>query len=213
MRKLIILILLISSTAILYSDPQLDVSKELVLQGSYGSVMSIEVEPISAQTQAYRFGIPFDIQDISVQSSAAQGRPIAHWTFLSNSTTPFSIGINAAKLTYDGESDTDVPLNYELLFTYNVSYFIHGKEQSNSGNFTHSTALNPDGNTYPIIFVNEDGSTIESSSIDLSSLRGSVDGTIYFKFASGQEKTIDDDNTAPPGNYSALVTLTVEVGA
>ena len=213
-RKLNILLLLFTVFS-LYAVPQPDVSREIVLQGSYGEVMSISVEPIAAQTQAYRFGMPFDIQDISVQSSAALGRPIAHWSFLSNSSTPFSIIVNATQLTYDGKIETAVPLDYCLTFNYNVSYSIDAEELSYSSSFTHSTT-DDNPKSYAITYVNGEGDTVNSSDIDLSQLRGSVDGTIFFKFLENQgDKTskdiISDDNLTPPGNYSALVTLTLEV--
>ncbi len=212
-RKLNILLLLFTVFS-LYAVPQPDVSREIVLQGSYGEVMSISVEPIAAQTQAYRFGMPFDIQDISVQSSAALGRPIAHWSFLSNSSTPFSINVNAEKLTYDGSIETAVPLDYCLTFNYNVSYSIDAEELSYSSSFTHSTDDNP--KSYAITYVNGEGKPVNSSDIDLSQLRGSVDGTIFFKFLENQgdktsEDIISDDDLTPPGNYFARVTLTLEV--
>ena len=44
----------------------------------------------------------------------------------------------------------------------------------------------------------------------MTRLRGSVDGTIYFRFAEGQEGIIDDNEKVPAGNYEAKVKLILE---
>ena len=189
-----------------------DLSRAIKLQGALGEVLSVSVEPLSAQTSSYRFGMPFDVQDASVQYSSADtlGRPIAHWTVLAN--TPFTITVqpadeNKGKLVH--VSQTSTPLDYILTFSYNLDYYVKGEAYSASGQdfiyktnetsipFNSSEAINNNG---------EDGYSLA----DEKALTGSVDGTIYFRFAENQESIIDDDKQVPPGNYEAKVKLILE---
>ena len=189
-----------------------DLSRAIKLQGALGEVLSISVEPLSAQTSSYRFGMPFDIQDASVQYSSAEtlGRPIAHWTVLAN--TPFTITVqpadeNNGKLVHVSETSTS--LDYILTFSYNLDYYVKGEAHSASGqDFIYKTneTLPPFNSDEVIRNKGEDGYSLA----DEKALTGSVDGTIYFRFAKGQEGIIDDNEKVPAGNYEAKVKLILE---
>ena len=97
------------------------------IQGAYGKVLEIDVEPLAAQTQDYVQGMPFNIEDSLVQYVAPNddgtvnqqnGRHIADMSLISN--TDFNIYIRADKLrsvnkTKDGNY---AELDYVLTFSY-----------------------------------------------------------------------------------------------
>ena len=188
-----------------------DLSRAIKLQGALGEVLSVSVEPLSAQTSSYRFGMPFDVQDASVQYSSADtlGRPIAHWTVLAN--TPFTITVQPAdedscKLVH--VSNPSTPLDYILTFNYNLDYYVRGKAYSISGkDFVYKTnePSTPFNSTEAIRIHGEEGLLA-----DEKALTGSVDGTIYFRFAENQESIIDNNDLIPPGNYEAKIKLIIE---
>ena len=200
-----ILLMLIICMVPLYSVPVPDVSREIALQGAYRDVKSISVEVIPAQTQSYRFGMPFDIQDRGVEYTATDspGRPIAHWSFLSNSTKPFRISVSAEPLRWVEDPEI-VALDYILTFTYRAGYYVAGSNSDESlyldRNFRFDTSNTSDQSHTPSFPENA----------LMTRLRGSVDGTISFKFTEdGWKKANSED--APPGNYSANVSLKLEV--
>lgn len=203
-RKHIIFVLIfIFAVCQLIAAFRMDQSRAISLQGAVGAVSELYIKPISAQTTSYRFGMPFDIQDISVSSTAADGRPIAHWSVLSN--TKFIIEITTMeKLHHVDAASTDEGFDYTLTFTYDLSYFEGSEQKQDSGE--------------PAISTFDDNKSIDivPNTANSSSFIGSVDGTIYFKFAvdpdSGESSTALDNriDAAQPGSYEALVVLTVE---
>lgn len=213
MKRFEIVLIIIIFTAVNLSAALVsDLSREIKLQGALGEVLSISVEPLSAQTSGYRFGMPFDVQDASVQYSSAGtlGRPIAHWTVLAN--TPFTITVqpadeNNGKLVHVSEEST--PLDYILTFSYNLDYYVKGSPHTVSGtDFVYQTnAASEPFNSDEAIRKNGESGFIDA---DETALTGSVDGTIYFRFADNQVSTIDNDSLVPPGNYEAKVKLILE---
>ena len=206
MRKAIMIaVISVLLSAVLCAEPAPDVSRTIYLQGAYDNVLSIGVTPIASQTGLYRYGMPFDIQDASVQYAMYRGRPIANWTCLAN--TPFRIKVEAEKLA--SVIDTGFTLDYILTFSYNLDYYVKGAPHTVSGtDFVYQTnAASAPFNSDEAIRKNGESGFIDA---DETALTGSVDGTIYFRFANGQVTTIDDDSLVPPGNYEARVKLILE---
>ncbi len=211
-RLIILLIFIICMVSHLSAVLVPDLSRAIKLQGALGEVLSVSVEPLSAQTSSYRFGMPFDVQDASVQysSEGTLGRPIAHWTVLAN--TPFTITVqpadeNNGRLVH--VSEASMPLDYILTFSYNLDYYVRGEAHSASGtDFVYKTneSSTPFNSREAIRKHGEDGYL----SADEKALTGSVDGTVYFRFADRQAETIDDNTSVPPGNYEAKIKLILE---
>ncbi len=203
MKKISLMIILISifSAFTLNSSFREDQSRAISLQAAVGTVAKIYIEPISAQTSFYHFGMPFDIQDISVSPGASVGRPIAHWSVISN--TPFKLTITTMEKLHHVDESEESGFNYDLTFSYDLSYYIagelHSTKEEGETEFTIST-LDVD-KTRDII--PEDANP--------TSFVGSVDGTIYFRFRpdDGESSADFDDsiNAAPAGNYEAQVVI------
>ena len=195
MRKYLILSLLMLLSAALSAVPAPDVMRTISLQGAYDDVLSVSVVPIAAQTGHYRYGMPFDIQDSSVQNNIYRGRPVANWTCLAN--TPFRVTVSAEPLKHVTENYS---LDYIVTFSYNLAYNIGNAAQNVSGMFEYSTKRG--------MLTTGGGEFDELDKADKASFMGSVDGTVFFRFEERLETAID--NEAPAGNYEAEVTLTLE---
>ena len=95
----------------MYSAPySSELSRAISLQGAYGEVVSIEFEEIAAQTQSYLIGMPFNIQDQSVQSDSGAGRVISRWNIIAN--TPFYLKLSCDGLYHENYSEIE---NYSPL--------------------------------------------------------------------------------------------------
>ena len=197
LKKCLALIILFTAGLSLYSTPIPDVSRTISLQGAYGDVLSIDVEVFAAQVGMFKQGMPFDIQDSSVQYDVYHGRPIAHWSMLAN--TPFKVRVKADKLAHVSSGLASDVFDYILTFTYNLSYNENSKPivSANSGEFEYHTESS--------IECEYELAGIENA--DRGSFIGSVDGTIFFRFEDGM---IDLINAASSGNYDASVTVTLE---
>lgn len=177
-----------------------DLSRAIQLQGAYREVVSLDFEEIAAQTQAYLIGMPFNIQDQTVQSSAGEGRVISRWNIITN--TPFTLRLSSEGMFHEDDlvdkQDADA-LHFNLKFSYNLSYYINGVAQSSEASFTYdSTNVTTDGI-----------SLVPAGAVpDSSTFIGSVDGLVYFKFVTSSSD-IDNDKTYPPGKYYADVKVEV----
>lgn len=203
MKKIYILIILIifssfSCFAVYISD----LSRELQLQGAYGDVIDVEFEEIAAQSQSYLIGMPFNIMDSTVQYSSGTGRVIARWSILTNTDFTISFSIDDRKLHHEDSSvDNITALDFILSFSYNLSYYVGEKPENYEGHIEFDTS-EYDSNTSAEMRI-----IPENIIPDTGSFTGSVEGLVYFKFANGQTDAI---NAAPPGNYTASVTMKVK---
>ena len=191
----ILIAAVISVFAATYSS---DLSRAIQLQGAYREVVSLDFEEIAAQTQAYLIGMPFNIQDQTVQSSAGEGRVISRWNIITN--TPFTLRLSSEGMFHEDDLVAkDNALHFNLKFSYNLSYYIDGVAKSSEASFTY------DSNN-----VTMDGiSLVPAGAVpDSSTFIGSVDGLVYFKFVTSSSD-IDDDTTYPPGKYYADVKVEV----
>lgn len=175
-----------------------DLSRAIQLQGAYREVVSLDFEEIAAQTQAYLIGMPFNIQDQTVQSSAGEGRVISRWNIITN--TPFTLRLSSEGMFH--EDDLVVKQNellFNLKFSYNLSYYINGVAKSSEASFTYDSESGTTGGI----------SLVPAGEVpDSSTFIGSVDGLVYFKFVTSSSD-IDNDTTYPPGKYYANVKVEV----
>lgn len=199
MRKIIpLFIFIVASFESLFSATyNSELSRAIQLQGAYGDVVSVEFDEIAAQTQSYLIGMPFNIQDQTVQSSAGTGRVIARWSILTNTDFSLNLSIDETKLHH--ENGSKPYLDFVLTFTYNLAYYVRGESASKRGSFDFKTTESP-----------KEVSIIPEGTIpDTGSFTGSVEGLISFKFDESVEGTAID--AAPVGNYVADVKMQVVV--
>lgn len=156
-----------------------------------GPIQEVSITPIEATSLDDIEGIPFDLEDESVEYSAATNavvgkRHIANWSMYSNSKDP-KVTIDAPHLKHEG---TGVTVPYQMAF-----YFQFPDEEGKM----------IDGN----IIVHS--GTIYDSSRDEDRLW--KDYTVNFtdrpvRLMLGNEN-VKDDSVYPPGRYSAVVTVTI----
>lgn len=176
-----------------------ELTREIQLQGAYDKVVSIEFDEIAAQSQSELSGIPFNIQDQTVQTGAGNGRTISSWNIITN--TPFTLRVSCDGMFHEDDAVKEKPLEFSLTFTYDLAYYISGSEESEKGSFTYSIKANDNGNN---IFSMMPENVVP----DTNTFIGSVDGLVYFKFETSATD-IDNDNLYPPGNYYADVKVEV----
>ena len=126
---MLISMIMMSLAALSAAETNWEFSRSFTIQAGRDTVASLEITPISAQTENYRIGMPFNIEDTQVQNSVngvpnlGSGRTIANWSLISN--TNFDLTIQAEPLHYTGdqaEVGTEVPsLNYILTFFCNLT--------------------------------------------------------------------------------------------
>ena len=214
MRKKIIvfIIFFIIGLSSLFAERK-EMTKSFQIQGAYGAVTELAITPIPAQSQNYRIGMPFNVEDVQVQSSQKAGRKIAEWSLISN--TKFILKVKATKLTYNGESATAEPLDYVITFAYRLTdtvgtqHFQYNTE-SGAANLVGSSEAGATGEKdgeYTIIDILGPEFTEEYFS---NSYIGILNESIYFKFTQSASAKVQDDNLVPPGEYSAAVTLLIE---
>ncbi len=195
-------------------------TKSFDIQGAFGDVVEIIVDPIPSQTQAYLMGMPFNIEDNQVQYGATEsGRLIANWSLISNLPN-VSLTIDGEPLAYKNNPSLSTPLDYELRLFYRIGYYNEKGDLVDIGSGTpivYSTNDEIDGNyeeSYELFARNiKDGTYI-----------GSLNGTIYFMFTEESSEMLKPaDGSRPPyenygdgraffpgGEYVATVTLTLE---
>ena len=204
------------------------ISRNITLQGGYGTVMKAKFERIPTQSSSFTIGMPFDIEGRLVQyNRTSNGREIAYWSIISNSNFQFTI--SAQKLTsenpYNGTDNTE--LDYIMTFTYTFGYALSADERgTKTGSFSFNTETNEC--TYvnskdeqvtksgTIKTVNNDvyyeyPFDIIPSDVDTNNgLIGSVNGSVYFMFTSNATNKIQNEKSSVAfGNYSATITLNV----
>lgn len=226
MKNRVCIIIFIISIVLSLEVPAVDPysrTKSFDIQGAFGDVVEIIVDPIPSQTQAYLMGMPFNIEDNQVQYGATEsGRLIANWSFISNLPN-VSLRIDGEPLAYKNNPSLSTPLDYELRLFYRIGFYNENGDLVDIGNGTpivYSTNDEVDGNyegieeTYELFARNiQDGTYI-----------GSLNGTIYFMFTEESSEMLKPaDGSRPPyenlgdgraffpgGEYVATVTLTLE---
>ena len=178
-----------------------ELTREIQLQGAYDKVVSIEFDEIAAQSQGELSGIPFNIQDQTVQAESGNGRAISRWNIITN--TPFTLRVSCDGMFHEDVIEKKKPLNFSLTFTYDLAYYVSGNEESYKGSFTYSTDPESNGDENNVINM-----IPEDVVPDTNTFIGSVDGLVYFKFNTFS-KDIDIDELYPPGNYYADVKVEV----
>lgn len=204
---LILLVPLLFSSILPAAGWTRELSKSLKIQAGYGSVLSISVEPIPAQTQQYLIGMPFSIEDSAVQSSNhGNGRRIAYWQLLSNADN-FIITITLEPLVSENGG---YALPYVLTFEYSLGYYV-GDMINKTDTKTFSVS-SPDDVVGSIAEQTEVGTSTTVmniiSELGLSNntlFIGGNEGNIYFKFADSVGASHID--SAPVGNYYADVKI------
>ena len=211
MKKAFIAIIFVFISFSLFAAYKHELSKPLSLQAGYGTVTKVNITEISSSNDPeFRIGMPFNIEDGSVNVSDAQnGRIIANWDFVSN--TPFSLKIDAKPLAH--EKNTSVTLSYNLALDFTLSYASGTARDSKAGCFTYSNGetklLNenndnigqPDTEGYVSI------SYLLNGSAETNGFIGSASGYIRLSFTDEAKTKIEN---APAGQYSGEVTIHIK---
>lgn len=221
MKKIITLIIvLIFSISVLSAQYVKQLSKPLELQAGYDTVAFIKVDEISAQSQAYLQGMPFNIEESYVAYGATEnGRQIANWSMISN--TNIKLRITAEPMHHVSAYSLYLP--YTLYFTYEIGYTDSAGNSQTSGSrhFSITTSGSPTSEDNPTVNITEispmEGLSINSSSSDQNTeyyYVGSLNGGIYFQFTEWSTERIADpankginSQNLPSGNYQAIVTI------
>ena len=187
------LILIFCALPVMSKDP---VTKNFDIQGIYGTTLSLDVEPIAAQTLSYIAGMPFNILDKQVNpDQESGGRQIARWSAASN--TDFTIRVSADHLKFlpkaTDEGKEAEPLEYILTFKYDVSIADRVFEDR-TFSITSGTG--------------EHEFNITNDTSDLSGgFIGIIDGGIFFHFTEDGWTNAQDDTKAPDGEYHTTATI------
>ena len=204
MKKIIIFILIFTSSLLsLFAWQPLE-TKALQIQAGVDKALEINVEPIPAQTEFFLIGMPFNIEEDIVQyHSDDVGRRIATIDIISN--TRFRMTVTSDGPMKHIENDgvrtvTSTPLNYILTFQFLLGYY-------EGGNINESATT-----TIRYRTAGSDTSWTIGASPDPETFLGTVDGTIYFMFDQAASAFIasSDDTSLRPGNYDSTVTIIVE---
>ena len=227
-RIMLISMIMMSLAALSAAETNWEFSRSFTIQAGRDTVASLEITPISAQTENYRIGMPFNIEDTQVQNSVngvpnlGSGRTIANWSLISN--TNFDLTIQAEPLHYTGDQAeaADVPsLNYILTFFCNLT-LANGNQEAIEFSFdlngsrcstNHGTAEAVTGDS---IFPTENASASstqfrfdllqgENIGLEQGAFIGSLDGTVAFKFSDDVTQAELASDTYPAGSYEALV--------
>ena len=209
MKKIISLALLFAVLLSVISSKSM--TKSFQIQGFCDDIVTVVMEAIPSQTQNYRIGMPFNIEDIQVQNDQKDGRKIGEWSVGANA--PFILEFQPEPLKHVDGTSKDLP--YVLAYSYTLA----GTGHSNKDNsFKINTAL------HQVEFENNGGdwaydagldrysvNIFGDSSIDTGAYAGILRGNIYFKFPSTITRDALADNTAyPPGEYSAQVKVWIK---
>ena len=211
-RLVMIFAVLMILTGNLFADKPYH--KKIMIQGGYDSVGAINITAIPAQSEQYKIGMPFALNDTSTYfGKSEKGRLIAYWNLLANGQ--FKIDVDAEILHNYSENNVTSGaykdgLGYELLFIYNLSYYTGGNVYYiQNGNFKVKV---PDSTRDTKVKIS-DIDILQGITLDKGSLVGSADGDIYFMFDESTTGLLDSSayNSLPDGNYTAKVTLTLKV--
>lgn len=204
-------------------------TRPIILQGAYEKVLSVSVTPISSASESFVIGMPFNIEDDSVQyneSDSAFGRRIATWSFMSNSTN-FNIAISGTPMMPINKPEGSIALDYQMGFAFDMSYTpaSGGSSRNVSGGILFSTC---DTKIYgqeikageQLIFsgtslgVDSFQSLLSSAGAFENGVVGSEGGGIYFRFSKEASTAIyaakgNSTVEIPKGEYSADVIITI----
>lgn len=222
--QLLFLFFIICTAGAAITNP---VSKPFKIQGGSGSVLHINITPISTQATSFLMGMPFDIEEDLVQyGKMKSGRSIANWSMIAN--TDFVLKVKAGLLTSEGEytpvgsSDAvHAEIPYILEFDYSFGFYDkNGSIDNLTGYFSlnnetgSGSYINPEtGATTNVTWTTDKAFVFDilPSDIDSTGLSGSVDGQIYFMFTqNGTYRIKNQGGTVPVGDYYAYVTVTLE---
>ena len=223
MRKIfymIIIFLFIFSFLFARSNAQSVQTKRLGVQAGVDETLYVSMVPIAAQSQAFIMGMPFSVDDSLVMYDYTRnGRQIATWSLLTN--TNFEISVDADVLKHVGSDEAGenevVSLPYFLCFEYALSYF----PVNSTAPISHQDAFvirseGSDSISTPAayngykIYESYNGEVSDANTFsilqgaDYTSFIGTLEGSIYFKFAEDAEP-----ENAKGGDYTADVILTV----
>ncbi len=234
MKRTALLIILITILISFASADNQYMNKHFQVQGFCDSVVSVVVDPIAAQSEKYRIGMPFNIEDVQVQNDQLDGRQIAHWSLGGN--TDFILQIEADYMRYvgdpvpvnpgdeSGEVEYLVPKTLPYVLTF--SYKLAGESEEDSfaidlsdHSIEFESPNHPIGGTgyangvyiIDILAGTSVGEILANSSGDLTvSYAGILNGNVYFKFPRTiSRESLADDTDYPPGPYEAQVTVTI----
>ena len=227
----VIIFMLAAILALSASTWKDQISRNITLQGGYGTVIKAKFERIPTQSSSFTIGMPFDIEGRLVQyNKTSDGREIAYWSIISNQKFDFTI--SAQKLTseeyLDAQAKTYTELDYILTFTYTFGYAVSADERgTKTGSFSFDTETNQctyvDPNDFKVtktgtINTDENKKTYYEYSFDIipedastkDGLIGSVNGSVYFMFTQNTTNKIEiAPKSVVSGNYSATITMTV----
>ena len=173
---------------------------------------------MAAQSEGYLSGMPFPLDDSSVRfTSSERGRPIAKWNVLANKR--FLIDVKAEILHPASEDDEankdkaayDNGLGYILKFVYNLSFYADKKVNTIENGELELKV--PESNAVKV-HTFSDKDILTDVAIDVDSLVGSAEGTVYFKFDESTTAVIENEAlyaALPDGNYTAKVIMTLKV--
>lgn len=200
-------------------------TKEIKLQGGYGSVVESAIRTITSQGLTQYVGMPFDIFDDYVQYSISADNPsygqkiIARWDLLSN--CDFRLDITATPLMHVNDP-SHRPLYFRVAHHFELSYITNTGDTSMIGGFYvfEPDESKTDGSGTTRVF--SDGSYLNcepvfseicnQSHANTDAFIGAVNDDIYFGFTynTSQYLATDEAKTElPDGNYRATVTITM----
>lgn len=225
----VLLILLLSFSLFSSADSIHEFTRSFTIQAGRSEFSTLVITPISSQTENYRIGMPFNIEDVQVQSTnLTTGRTIAEWSLISN--TEFEILIDAKPMKYIGSEgsspDTDIP--YMLTFDCDLSlasggqesisfYFdmgeagesdncgiSHGDTQIDAAEALGESKTHPGAKSFKFDIL----SGLSSGLADGGAFLGSLNGTIDFKFTRVTSEELASSDY-PAGQYEAEVIVTL----
>ena len=198
----VLLILLLSFSLFSSADSIHEFTRSFTIQAGRSEFSTLVITPISSQTENYRIGMPFNIEeDIVAYHPDDVGRRIATIDIISNTRFRLEISSNGEMKHEEEGKKTGEPLHYILTLEFLLGFYEGGHiNESSTTSIRHESRSGQP--TYWTI----------SSSPDPDTFLGTVDGAIYFMFDEKSSAFIDssDDTTLPPGNYKSTVTIRVE---
>ena len=210
------------------AEPNWEFTRSFSIQAGRDEFATINITPISAQSENYRIGMPFNIEDSLVQYveptvnddgtvNQQNGRHIADMSLISN--TDFNIYIRADKLcsVYQTKDGNYAELDYVLTFDYELAYYTSGSDTPSevSGRIKYETS---DAS----VSSNGAGSAWRKYDIfsesSFEGLIGALNCPVYFQFTqaasneitSAKNQGVSGYDVLPYGDYTANVYIVLE---
>ena len=222
----VLLILLLSFSLFSSADSIHEFTRSFTIQAGRSEFSTLVITPISSQTENYRIGMPFNIEDVQVQSTnQTTGRTIAEWSLISN--TEFDILIDAKPMKYIGSEGSSPDIPYMLTFDCDLSLASGGQEnisfyfdmgeagESDNCGISHgdtqidaAKALDESKHPGAKSFEFDILSGLSSGLADGGAFLGSLNGTIDFKFTRITSEELASSDY-PAGQYEAEVIVTL----